>query len=87
MKDVRSREDGRFVQCGHFSDKEGGVLQMRTSSLLCKNPMCIWQIHIGFFEIYGVSARTRGGEGSFLSFFADVLYPKRKTWRFYVGSN
>jgi len=28
-----SRGRGWFVQCGHFTDKEGGVIQMRTSAL------------------------------------------------------
>jgi len=40
------------VQCGHFSDKGEGVLQMRTSAIFdAKN--------VGFFEIDGVSAWTR----------------------------
>jgi len=42
-------------------DKRGGVLQMRSSALFkAKN--------FGFFEIYGVLARTRGGRAS-----ADIL--------------
>jgi len=36
----------------HFADK-GGVFQMRTSAILCPKKF-------GFFEIYGVSARTKG---------------------------
>jgi len=42
-----------FVQCGHFSDKgDEGVFQMRTSALFDAQ-------NFGFFEIYGVSVRTR----------------------------
>jgi len=48
-KDVRSKEEG-FVQCVHFADRGEEVFQMRTSALF------------GFFEIYSVSARTRGFE-------------------------
>jgi len=67
-----------FVQCGHFSDKGGGGLQMRMSALFdAKN--------FGFFEIYGVSARTRGEglsqcghfsdkEANFSHFCANVFY-------------
>jgi len=42
------------VQCGHLSDKGGvRVLQMQTFALFgAKNS--------GFFEVYGMSARTRG---------------------------
>jgi len=48
IKDIRSQG---VVQCGHFTDKLG--LQMRTSALFdAKN--------FGFFEIYGVSVRTKG---------------------------
>jgi len=58
-KNVRSQRG--FVQCGHFSDK--GFLQMRTSALLnAKN--------FGFFEIYGVSAQTRGSGLSQCGHFA-----------------
>jgi len=39
------------VQCGHFTNK-GGVFQMWTSALFGEKI-------IGFFKIYGVSARTR----------------------------
>jgi len=48
IKDVRSRGEGEFVQCGHLADKGGGrVLQMRTSKLFgAKNT--------GFFENYSV---------------------------------
>jgi len=54
IKDVRSQW-GEGVQCGHFSDKErGGLLQMWTSILFDAR-------NIGFFEIYNLSARTRGG--------------------------
>jgi len=42
------------VQCGHFTDKEGGVLKMWKSAFSgAKN--------FKFFEIYGVFARTRRG--------------------------
>jgi len=52
-KNVRSQRGGEFVQCGHFEDKGGGVLQMWISALFgAKN--------LGIFEIYGVSARTKG---------------------------
>jgi len=34
IKDVRSQEEG-FVQCGHFSNKEEGFLQMQTFALFC----------------------------------------------------
>jgi len=51
---ISPQSEGRgFVQCGHFSKKGGGGLQMRTSTLIGKKY---------FFEIYGVSARTRGVE-------------------------
>jgi len=53
IKDVRSQGRGRFDQCGHFSDKGEGVLQMRTSALFGAKDL-------EFFKIYGVSARTRG---------------------------
>jgi len=49
--------EGEFIQCGNFMAKGGrGALQMRTSALFdAKN--------FGFFEIYGVSTWTTGGEG------------------------
>jgi len=54
-----------------FSDKGGGVLQIRTSALFDAKKF-------GFFEIYGESARTRrveplrtfGGQGERGQFFA-----------------
>jgi len=53
----RRPQSGEFVQCGHFADKE--FLQMRTSARFgAKN--------FRFFEVYGVSARTRV-EGSWTS--------------------
>jgi len=42
-----------FVQCGHFTDKEGSS-DADVRIFWCKN--------FGFFEIYGVSERTRGIE-------------------------
>jgi len=50
MKNVLSRGGEEFIYCGRFSNK--GVLQMRTSALFGAKKS-------GFFEIYGVSARTR----------------------------
>jgi len=54
IKDVRSQGRRRFAKCGHFSDREGG-LHMRTSALFGAK-------FFEFFEIYVVSARTRGVE-------------------------
>jgi len=55
------------VQWGHFADKRGVVLPMRTSALFgAKN--------FGLFEIYGVSARIRG-EGGWAS-TDDILRTK-----------
>jgi len=51
IKDVLSQRRG-FVQCGHFSDKEGGGssdADIRT----------FWRKTFEFFEIYEESARTR----------------------------
>jgi len=51
-----------FVQCRHFSDKEGSSdADVRT--FFCKK--------FRFFKIYGVSLRSRGGGDQFI---ADVLY-------------
>jgi len=47
------REKKGYVQCGHFSDMEEGVLQVRMSARFGARDF-------GFFEIYGVSERTRG---------------------------
>jgi len=84
LKHVRSQEEGGFVHCEHFTNKGEGVLQEQTSALFgTKN--------IGFFKIYGVSARTRGVEpvrtfcghgedgGQIFSFFANVLYGQPPT--------
>jgi len=49
----QSRRKGS-VQCGHFSDKMGSS-EVDVLTLWCKN-------NFGFFEIFGVSARTRGVE-------------------------
>jgi len=52
IKDVCS-QGGRFVQCRHFADK-------RDSS--DTNVRIFWYKKYGFFEIYGVPARTKGVE-------------------------
>jgi len=73
IKDVRSQAG--FVQC---RQRGRGVLQMQTSALSGAKKL-------GFFEIYGVSARTRGelvrtycrqgeGGGNFSQFCAGVFY-------------
>jgi len=51
----QSGSERRFVQCGHFADKERRVLQMRTFAFFGAKKF-------GFLEILGVSARTRGEE-------------------------
>jgi len=61
IKDVRTQRE--FVQCGHFANKGGRVLQMRIPHFLMQN--------IGFFEIYGVSARTEGEGVELVRTFAD----------------
>jgi len=79
IKDVCSQGGRGFVQCGHFADKEeGGSSDVDVRTFWCKN--------LEFFEIYGVSARTRGcwasadilrtrGRGvNFSRFCADVFY-------------
>jgi len=43
---------GKFVQCGHFSDK-GGSSDAAVQTF--------WRKNFGFFKNYGVSARTMGG--------------------------
>jgi len=58
------------VQCRHFSDK--GVLYMRTTVLFAPK-------NFGFFEIYDVSARTRGEGIQFFAIFADVFYGRPLT--------
>jgi len=72
--DIRSQ--GEYVQCGHFADK--GFLQMRTYALFGAKDL-------GFFESYGVSARTRGklslcGQGGGGQFCAESFMggPKHK---------
>jgi len=79
IKDVRS-QGGGVVQCGHFTDK---------GSFICGRPHFLAKKNFGFFEIYGVSVRTRGegglsqcghfsnkggGEVNFSRFCADVFY-------------
>jgi len=84
----------RFVQCGHFSDKGEGVLQMRTSTF--------FDAKISFFEKYIVTGtrgvrveeikpvrtfcRLKGGEGQFFCDFlrtscmdGPLMYLKRLT--------
>jgi len=59
----RRLQSGEFSQCGQGGE---GVLQMRTSALLgAKN--------LGFFEIYGMSVRTRVEGVNFSWFWADVF--------------
>jgi len=64
IKDIRSQGEGGFVQCGHFSDK--GILQMRTSALFGAK-------YFGYFEIYGMSARTRENEVEPVRIFCDQV--------------
>jgi len=57
MKDVRSQRGG-VVQCGHFADKgDSSNADVRI----------FWRKNFGFFEIYDVSARTRGVGGQFFA--------------------
>jgi len=50
-----------------FGQGGGGILQMRTSALYgAKN--------FGFFEIYGMSARTRGKEVNFSLILCPLFY-------------
>jgi len=64
----RRPQSGRgFVQCGHFSEKGGGGF------CKCGRPQCLVQKNFGFFEFFGVSARTRV-EGGWAS--ADILRTK-----------
>jgi len=71
---------GEVYPVGTFCGQGGGrLLQMRTSELFCAK-------NLGFFEIYGVSARTRADWASaeilqtrvrvvnFSRFCADVFY-------------
>jgi len=59
----KSGKDGYF-QCGHFADKEGGGSSDANVRLFgAKN--------IGYFEIYGVFARTRERGLSQFGHFAD----------------
>jgi len=60
IKDVRNQIGREIVQCGHFSDK-GNSSDADVCTFWCK------KLRI-FFEIYGVSARTREGWAS-----ADIL--------------
>jgi len=60
IKNVRSQE--WFVQFGHFADKWGGSSDWTSALFDAKNS--------GFFEIYGVFARTRRkGVEPVLTFF------------------
>jgi len=79
-----------FVQCGHFADKEGGSPSDADVRTFCTK-------NFGFFEIYGVFARTRGvepvqtfcGQGGgvdFSRFCADVFYGQPLTIKQWVIS-
>jgi len=70
-----------------FYGQKAGILQMRTSALFDAK-------HFGFFEIYGVSARTRGrvepvrtfcgqGEGVFLQMRTSALFNAKKNFGFF----
>jgi len=56
IKDVRSQGGGRFDQYGHLRTRGEGVLQIQMSALFDAKTC-------GLFEIYGVSALTKGEEG------------------------
>jgi len=70
-KDVRSQGGEGLSN----ADKGEGVLQMRMSALF--GAKILW-----FFEIYDVSARTRGEGINFLRFCADIFYGRPLTERF-----
>jgi len=64
IKDVPVREEG-VVQCGHFADKEGGALQVRTSSVFDAKNVCTNK---------GIeSVRTREEESIFRDFVQTSL--------------
>jgi len=73
IKDVRSQGEGRLVQCVYFADKrDSSDADVRTFD--AKN--------IGFLEIYGVSARTRGVE-TVRTFFGNgkgSIFCGRSSW-------
>jgi len=93
IKDVCTQEGGGFVQCEHFVDKGGGVLQMRTSALLdAKNFV--------FFEIYDAFPRTRGervqpvrilcgqgGRGQFFAILCGLLHGRPLTGKLNFRTN
>jgi len=54
IKDVRSQGEGGLSSADILRTSEEGFFQMRTSALICAK-------NFRFFEIYGVSAQTRGG--------------------------
>jgi len=62
IKDVHTQGEGKFVQCGYFSEK-GVSSDAESTSFAAKS--------IGFFEIYGVSVRTRGEGVSQCGHFLD----------------
>jgi len=66
IKDVRSQGKGSLSSANIL--RTGRVLQMQTSALfVAKN--------FEFFEIYGVSTRTRGGvESIFMRFCVDAFH-------------
>jgi len=84
IKDVRSQGGGGFVQCGHFSDKEGSSVEdVRTFG--AKNS--------GFFRNLWCVRTDRGEVGPVLTFcgqgvnfsriFADVFYEQPLTIEYY----
>jgi len=68
IKDVRSQ--GGLSNADIFRTRGEVALQMRTSALFV-------QKNFGFFEIYGVSARTRGV--NFSRFCAEAFYGRPLT--------